>query len=385
MKWLFYRPTFDWPPRSGGTVHTGNLMRSLVSRGERVLFVTRDPIDPEAADWLTGVEHRLLPSEGSTKWKLKGLKKKFARYYGLGPEALSAMGQLLDSEAVDCFVAVGIETLPYLAVATHGKRIWYPADDPVLHHVSVMKRGGPSWARLRMSAVSGLYERTFNQQTDVAWVVSQRDRNWMRRIGGFRRVEVIPNGVDTEHFQTVEVKPIANSCIFWGRLDFQPNVDAIEYFTREIWPLVRKRVPDAQFIVCGVHPTDTLRQLLGSTEGMTFHENPDDLRPIISGAGLAVFPMVSGAGVKNKVLEAAAMARPIIATPACLNGLHDDPPPPFQLVNQAKEWSTAMVQAWRDFPSAKNAGDSARAWVSQHHSWGKSADVACQSCSDNSS
>ncbi len=99
-----------------------------------------------------------------------------------------------------------------------------------------------------------------------------------------------------------------------GRLDFPPNEHALDYFLNKVWPQVKIRVPTAQFHICGVSPSSKLRSLMAGSVGVTFHEDADDLRPIIGKCRLAVFPMVSGAGVKNKVLEAAAMEKAIVAT-----------------------------------------------------------------------
>ena len=219
----------------------------------------------------------------------------------------------------------------------------------------------------------------FEKTVDAAWVVSEKDQKWMRRLGGFAKVDIVPNGVDSEHYCAPQVDPEPESCIFWGRLDFAPNVNAIEYFLSEIWNRVRAIVPNACFHVCGSHPLGRLRKVLTSTPGVKFHENLDDLRPRIASSAVAVFPMVSGAGVKNKLLEAASMERAICATSRCLGGLRIESKPPFQLASTSHQWVETLTGYWRNQNLGKRFGQSARDWVVKNHSWNISADAALAS------
>jgi glycosyltransferase involved in cell wall biosynthesis len=356
-------------------------MKALAAQGYAVTFVTEDLIDDDASEWLTGVNVMSLsaPSRGSGVDTRSWPKRRLANYWGCQHSNSERLAAIVQHENVDVLVAVGIETLPCLEIDLPIKRIWYPADDPALHAFTLMRREGFTFRRIHQTTINIAYQRAFRRSVDAVWVVSSRDQKWMRRTAGFRTVDVIPNGVDADHYRPGTESVESNTCIFWGRLDFPPNIHALEYFLNEIWPHVRIESPKAKFHVCGAHPTAAIRTRLLSAEGVCFHENLDDIRPRIARSCVAVFPMVSGAGVKNKVLEAAAMAKPVLATELCLGGLSQAVPPPFELLGKPKEWVSALIGLWSNSSKVASAGDAVRDWVTRHHSWDHSASEAIRS------
>lgn len=380
---LFYKSQLAWPPRCGGTVHTGNLMKALVARGAAVTLVTEQPVDDEATQWLAGVKVQPIRTNATSETETRSWpKRRLANYWGFQHSHSEWIKQFVQRENADVMVAVGLETLPYLDSIDSSspiKRIWYPADDPTLHAYSLMGQNGFSFRQVKQMAINIAYQRAFCNSVDAAWVVSSRDQKWMSRTAGFRSVDVIANGVDSNYYRPIDEPTEPHSCIFWGRLDFSPNVHALEYFLSEVWPTVRRESPSAQFHVCGAHPTTEIRDLLKKSAGAHFHENLDDLRPRITASAVAVFPMVSGAGVKNKVLEAAAMAKPVLASKICLGGLSCEEPPPFKLLSTPQEWASALFALWSDSSKITQAGQAAREWVMRHHSWDQAALAAIRS------
>ena len=77
----------------------------------------------------------------------------------------------------------------------------------------------------------------------------------MRLVTGIRALDVLPNGTDTDHYHPFEVPQVPQSAVFWGRLDFGPNIQALEWFCHRVWPLVRSRIPDGRFTIIGFNPS----------------------------------------------------------------------------------------------------------------------------------
>ncbi len=306
------------------------------------------------------------------------MRRRSKNYWGITEVALDLFEIYLKQHAYDAVIGVGVETLPFLSRVTESKRVWYPADDPALYYWTIMRRTGFSVRGFRFMLSMYLYERAYRTVVDLCWVVSQRDRDWMARTMGQSIVHVISNGVDFEYFSSKGgVSCNEPACAFWGRLDFPPNEHALDYFLNKVWPQVKIRVPTAQFHICGVSPSSKLRSLMAGSVGVTFHEDADDLRPIIGKCRLAVFPMVSGAGVKNKVLEAAAMEKAIVATNVCRSGLNGFPP--FAYADSAGEFAEAIVKLFQQPEAAMAMGNQSRAWVIQNHSWRQTAESALAS------
>ena len=111
-----------------------------------------------------------------------------------------------------------------------------------------------------------------------------------------------------------------DSIVFVGAMSFGPNIAAVEWFIREILPRIVAIRPAATFTVVGRDPTPAIEEL-GSRPGVTVTGRVDDVRAYLAAASVVVTPMVSGSGIKNKVLEALAMQRPVASTPLGVEGV----------------------------------------------------------------
>ncbi|MDQ2694247.1 MAG: TIGR03087 family PEP-CTERM/XrtA system glycosyltransferase, partial [Pseudomonadota bacterium] len=135
----------------------------------------------------------------------------------------------------------------------------------------------------------------------------------------------IANGVDTDYFDPQRDYPdpypaAAPVLAFTGAMDYWPNVDAVCWFAGAVLPLVRQALPQAQFYVVGARPAAAVRRL-AARPGVTVTGAVADVRPYLAHAGAAVAPLRIARGVQNKVLEAMAMARPVLATRAAMDGI----------------------------------------------------------------
>jgi polysaccharide biosynthesis protein PslH len=341
MRILFFKHQLTWPRQSGHDVHTAELMRALVAAGHHVEFVSRVPAEAGAVD-------------------------------GLG------LARRCRAARIDVLSAVGLDALPYLAGPHEAVAVWYAADEWVLHHLSQVRPADRStWGNLRDAGVKGLYERAFSSAVDRVWVVTEKDRWAARWIAGMRSVDVIPNGVDADWFAPRPVQELPETAVFWGRLDFGPNIQALQWFVDRVWKTIVQQRPSARFQILGFKASDEVRRL-AATPGIELRTDVPDLRDDVCRHAVAVVPMVSGLGIKNKLLEAAALARPIVCTPTATLGLHLPARPPFIIVERADDWISALVGLWRDEHKRHALGTEARAWVNAAHSWTAAAERALQ-------
>jgi glycosyltransferase involved in cell wall biosynthesis len=256
-------------------------------------------------------------------------------------------------------------------------RVWYAADELVYFHLSCLRREPwHAWpARGRRLLEHLALERLFVRRLHGAIGVSPRDAALLRRIAGAKRTICIRNGVDLEYFTSTsdkqsEAPPF--SLAFWGRMDFEPNIDAVTWFAANVWPHLRRRFADATFTIAGKHPVPPV-QSLGQQPGIIVTGEVDDIRPIAASANVVILPMRCGGGIKNKLLEAAAMGKAIVASPLALQGL-DLPSQPLCLTaQQPQEWLQAIARLWSDQTTRDGLGTAARQWVEQHHTWDAAA------------
>ena len=370
MRLVFFKRGFEWPIRAGATVHSGNLMRSLVHRGHEVELWTEGPIPGGAAEWLNGISIRQIEPTSNDSEKLPRATRWFSEFWGNDRPMLFGLREAVSVENPDALVFVGPDMLPAASLVPGVPSVWYVADDPVLHQVSLGLNGKRLVAAARMVA----YELSLHGAVDATWVVSERDRRWSRLLRG-RNVTWLPNGVDTDHYAPRCACEIPKTCVFWGNLGFRPNEDAIQFWLDRVWPAIMAVEPTARFWVCGCSPSNSLRSKIDQAAGVEFMEDLSDLRPQICQAEVTVFPLVSGAGVKNKVLEAAALGKTIVCSPRCRYGLAGTELP-LKVCRSPDQWKENLVTLWHNSELRRELGANARSWVEHHHRWAHSAALA---------
>jgi glycosyltransferase involved in cell wall biosynthesis len=375
MRFLFVKPKLAWPRSSGHDVHCYNLMKALAQGGHRLALAT---IAAPAVEAVAGLPLELCRSladhdRDPRPSPLTGLRERYRSYWGIPPGRIDAVSRAAEEFHADCVVVVGLDVLPYLGGVQGPLRIWYAGDEWIWHHLSQVRLGDRStWSNLREAAVKGLYERAFAPLIDRAWLVSEADGKAMRRVIGPGKVVVVPNGVDSDYFQPCSAREADRTCVFWGRLDFGPNIQAIQWFCNRVWPELRRRVSDATFTIFGFNPTDPVRALAGR-DGISLVPDVPDIRHEIARHAVVVLPFVSGGGIKNKLLEAASLGKAVVGSSTVLNGLRQRQHVPMVCVKSGSAWVQAILDLWRDEARRHCLGQEARAWVIQNHSWAMAA------------
>jgi polysaccharide biosynthesis protein PslH len=379
-RWLFVKERFAWPRASGHDVHTFYMMKGLSELGHSISVLTLAET-PEAAlaglpvDKSYSLDQFNLPFE-NVPIQLSKSQAKFASYWGVSDARIRQVGAAAADCQADVVVVSGLNVLPYLGAVQNAKRVWYAADEWVWHHLSMIKTFSPStWSEFKPALVKCLYERAYRKLLDRVWVVSNADARAFRWLIGVNQLDVIPNGVDAEHYAPGDEVPVPKSCVFWGRLDFGPNIQALEWFCQKVWPKVLQQVPDAKFNVFGFQPTAAV-EALTKQPGITLTANLPDIRSAVRSSEAVVLPFISGGGIKNKLLEAAAMGLPIICSQRAFHGLNGKPP--LLVAEHPTQWVNALVGLWQNPTKRIEVGQAARDWVQTHHTWAAAAQKACE-------
>jgi glycosyltransferase involved in cell wall biosynthesis len=369
VRLLFVKHGLAWPRSSGHDVHTYYMMRACAELGHEVALATVETPSARALEGLPLFAHVALDAGGAAPAPCPGtrLQRRFRSYWGLPEARIAALGAAAANLRVDAVVVAGLDALPYFPALAGVTRVWYAADEWMLHHLSQVRPGSHTIGEdLRAAFVKGLYERAHRRVVDRVWVVSERDRRAMRLVAGIDHVDVMPNGVDGEFFAPGGEPPADRTAVFWGRLDFGPNVQALEWFCHRVWPLVRRSVPDARFTIIGFHPGEAVHGL-ASIPGVSLEADLPDLRAAARRRALAVLPFVSGAGIKNKLLEAAALGLPIVCTPRAALGLRGRPP--IASASSPARFAGAMASLWANADERRRLATAARTWVLEQHTW----------------
>jgi len=216
-------------------------------------------------------------------------------------------------------------------------------------------------------------ERRILRECDWSTFVSNDEAALFARLnpGGEERIRAISNGVDAEYFdpnRPTEAPYTTDrpTFVFTGTMDYPPNVDAVAWFAESVLPLVRQASPDAAFCIAGASPAPRV-QALTALPGVTVTGRVPDVRPYLAHAAAAVAPMRIARGIQNKVLEAMAMARPVVVTPDALEGIAAQPGTEVLVAADAAAFAAACLHALT--PDAAALGPAARQRVLADYSW----------------
>jgi len=403
---LFISELGLYPFDQGFKVHGSQMARALAQRGfdVRVSTIEPPPPPPEAeteaeagaphwlselcVDWPASrpLDEARLMTGWTGRWQK--LRYRLAEHQGVDPAAFAGAMRLVEQHRPRVVVGLGQHTPMMLRsiqeMFPDTRTIWYAADELVAFQLSCLKREGWRGLRKRLYGVA-LYaalENAFARGLDGAIGVSPRDAKLLRWIAGPQRVAMVRNGVDLDYYFPSDEQPIEHSLAFWGRMDFEPNIDAMTWFVRRVWPALRAGFRGATLRIVGKNPTPAVREL-ERYEGVTVTGAVEDVRFEARRASVTVLPMRCGGGIKNKLLEAAAMGLPIVASPTALRGLDmTHPQRTVQVCNHPGEWVETIRRLWQDAALRNELGRRARKWVEREHDWSRAAEELVAFCGD---
>lgn len=263
--------------------------------------------------------------------------------------------------------------MQYAPEASAGNRVIVDmVDDPLREHYRRLE--SPSiWDRLRMAKLSlgqKRYERKFRKYADAVVFVSEADcKGFLDRNPGMSTYS-IPNGVDTEFFKRPDdlsrhrAEP---SIVFLGNMANPNNERAARYLVEVVGPALWKRIPEARIVLVGAEPTPQLQAL--SSARVTVTGSVPDVREYLWSASVVAIPMVSGTGIKNKVLEAWAASAPVVATPLAVEGISQASSENCMICEDPVEFAQAIEKVLKDPEKGERLGQTGRKTVECSYSW----------------
>lgn len=173
------------------------------------------------------------------------------------------------------------------------------------------------------------------------------------------RTAVVPNVVDVRDY-TIAGEEDPFTVVYQAGMDWFPNRDALEYFVRAIFPLVKKEIPGAHLIAAGRNPSPEFRARFADVPALEFTGTLPDLRPVIAKAAVCVVPLRIGSGTRLKILEAGAMGKAIVSTAIGAEGLDFVPGSEILIADDPARFARSVVELLRDPARRKALGEAAR-------------------------
>lgn len=216
------------------------------------------------------------------------------------------------------------------------------------------------------------YEKIFHLETEscsrvaAVLVCSVSDRDVLQRACPEAHVFIVPNVVDPADYQPT-AKDDGKTILFVGAMDWLPNRDAVEYFVREILPSLRRNISGFRILVAGRNPSDQFRRRFANVPELEFTGTVADMRTIIAKAAISIVPLRIGSGTRLKILEAAAMSKPIVSTTLGAEGLEFRDGEEILLADQAGIFAEAIIGLLSDSTRRIALGRAARRVVEQRY------------------
>lgn len=383
---LFIAHRFPYPPDTGERIRAFQEIKAL---GRHFEVVVAAPLERNqasvAADLAPWCDKVIAVSVGRAGRAVRGmlgvLSGRSATEGFVQPRALRrAIAAEAASGPFDLVLAYSSGVLPMalsVPAAAHVADL-VDVDSAKWAAYASKAQGLTRWLYRREARGIAALERRALEACQAVAVVSPAEAEVLG--GDWPNLMVVRNGVNSRYFAPMPRTPkAAPSMVFTGTMDYRPNVEAVCWLVREVWPMVKREVPGAKFVIVGRNPTPAVRQL-AQLPGVQVTGAVDDVRPYLAGALAAFVPLHLARGVQNKVLEAMAMGRVVIATPQATAGL--DLPPKSGVVHAEgpEQWYDAVLSLIRHSQWRELLERSARRTVLDYFQWDASLRPLVEVC-----
>lgn len=385
MKILWLKNNLLHPLDSGGKIRTYNMLGRLmkintidyVAYADNTLDRSAISRAQEYCNRIHPIRKDPGPSKESLAYYFKILATLGRRYpftvtsYYSG-RMRNKIRELLATGSYDILVA------DFLQICLN---VMEPIDTPKVHFSHNVE--SMIWRRLKETTHNPLKQLVFERERsrmyefekevldrfDFTVAVSKNDYDFFRESYGARKIGYIPTGVDNEYFKPGGDETTSNTILFLGSMDWMPNIDAIHYFVRSIYPLIKAEIPEARLNVVGRSPIESVRKLADEDPSIRVTGTVADTRPFISRAACAVVPIRVGGGTRIKIYEMMAMEKPVISTTVGAEGLSYTNGENILIADDDKRFSEHVIRLLRNDMERINIGRRAREFVSEHCSW----------------
>ena len=373
---LFLTPQLPHPPHQGAAIRNLNLIKIAAERHELALYsFVRTPAEAEAADVLREwcAEVRTFPAPKRSLVE-RALLTAFSPEPDMGRRLqLAELAEAVGEAQADLVQAEGIEMAQYLDATSAPSVLDCHNAEWVLQRRTFqldLARRRPlgaayslmQWLKLRR------YERTACRRAGAVVAVSEVDRQALLDLDRRLEVSVVPNGVDAAFFAPAANPPAPHTFLFTGTLDFRPNVDAVLWLAREVWPRIRQALPDAELVLAGRAPVPAIRRLHGR-DGVCVEPSPADIRPAFAAAAVYLAPLRAGGGSRYKLLQALSMGLGIVSTTLGAEGLAAEDGVHLQLADTPEAIASAAVKLAGNEALRRRLGGAARELVLARYDW----------------
>ncbi|NLG27418.1 MAG: glycosyltransferase, partial [Chloroflexi bacterium] len=391
LRILLLTPQMPYPPEQGTAIRNLALVREIAASHPVALLSFHHGAEPDTrvlSQCCERVVSVRVPAR-SRKDRLRTLflsrEPDMARRL-LSKDYWSALRDLVTSWRPDVVQVEAIELAPYAFLL----RDWLGDQCPTIifddHNAEYLlqKRAAATdsrrparWSAALYSCIQWWrlrrYERRACAVASVVLCVSEADAEALRALVPGLEPVIVPNGVDVERYAHSDAAPLRHpALLFTGKMDYRPNVDAMDWFCRGVLPLVREAEPEVVLYVVGKDAKEPVRQL-GELPGVVVTGYVPDITAYFAGADVFVAPLRVGGGTRLKILEAMAAGTALVSTRLGAEGIGLTDGEHALIADEEVVMAEAIVALLRDEALRDRLTTAARDFVTEHYDWSRIA------------
>lgn len=215
------------------------------------------------------------------------------------------------------------------------------------------------------------WEKYYWSKADRLATMSQEDKEFILQFAKNAKIDVVANGVDAQFFEKVKRKTLTSPVVlFVGQFKWLPNRDAVYFIREEIWPSIKKAIPDCKLWIVGRHPTPEIKALTQDPD-IVMDEGIKDIRQAYQGASVLLAPIRSGRGTKFKILEAMASGTPVVATRLGIEGIKAKDKQEVLIADTGKGLAEKTIEVLKKPQEAERIAAEAKKLITKHYNWKK--------------
>jgi len=316
-------------------------------------------------DWaaLSDKETETSPSPVFNKFD-----RKIIDYYGFNYKLHSAIAYYHQSHSFDTVITFGLWLTAYTFNLKNTITVCHAIDDPLTHGWPKQHSLLRKLKTLKITFIAMCECLRFGRKHNMLLTVTDENSNALHKYTRHPNIVTIKNGVDIDTFKPSTEGDIP-AVIFTGTMNYPPNIEAVQFFTQEVWPIIQQTNHNAQFWIVGRDPTQEVLALATEENNIVVTGEVANIADSLAKAWVSVAPMVVGTGIKNKTLEAWAMAKPVVTTTIATQGLKTLPDQNCFIRDSTTEIASCINKLLSSKPLREEMGSKARETVEQHYLW----------------
>ncbi len=380
---LYLVHRLPYPPNKGDKVRSYNLLKHLVSQHQVFLgtFIDDPEDEPHIATLRSLCADLYVAKLDPRRAKIRSLNGLLAdepltlRYYRDASLQnwvdTTCKRHKIDAAVIFCSaMAQYVENMPRLPTVVD----FVDVDSAKWTQYAAKHRWPMSWLYRREGQFLLDYERQIASRAARSFFVTESEVALFTRLAPECnvRVEAMCNGVDSDYFSPLPERPTPYSAdetpiVFTGAMDYWPNVDAVTWFAKEVLLSLLIKWPNARFYIVGRSPTPEVAAL--ASEHIIVTGTVTDVRPYIQHAAVVVAPLRIARGIQNKILEAMAMERPVIASDECAAAVDAIFGQELLTSNTPADYIQTITKCLENPLASSALGQAARKRVIERYSW----------------